>query len=303
MTKRGLRVFGVVAVMLVLAAGIALSAGRQTSAARRQMNFPHAFHVKDQSLNCEVCHTKAAASTTGADDLLPRHEQCNDCHDVNSADGCKKCHLAAKPVLSERITGYSAKFDHQRHLSKGKLNCDDCHKDLDGPLPGHLAGHLPKMDDCVSCHNKKMVKVDCNVCHLATDDLKPKNHKLDWTHLHGASASAADATCDLCHQTDYCQKCHNGDPTFSPHPRNYVTRHGHDAHLADTQCSVCHDDRSFCNACHRQMNVLPVGHFKPGWVTPDGGHHTDEAGADLESCIACHDSPNQTPVCARCHKK
>jgi hypothetical protein len=274
---------------------------RETSAARRQLIFPHDFHAKDQAIACDVCHKNARIGVTGRDDLLPGHSVCADCHDVQAATDCGKCHLQAKPQLSPRIEEYSSKFNHALHTGPAKLECTVCHMNLDSTLAPEQVGHLPRMADCMTCHQTRGVKTECSVCHVPSDQLKPRDHQLSWLTMHGAPASENDKQCTLCHKTDYCQKCHNGDPTSSPHPRDYMARHGQDAHLADLECSVCHDTRSFCVECHRRLNVLPSSHFKPGWVTTDGGDHTTEAGFDLENCMACHDTPNQTPVCARCH--
>jgi hypothetical protein len=289
----------VIVVFLAVAVAAAAYAGK-TSADRRELKFSHKLHT-DNNLDCQACHD-AAKSAAGTDDLLPKHANCADCHDVQAADNCKMCHLNAAPKLSARITSYSVKFSHDKHLG-ADLKCTTCHANLDAALSKDRAGHLPVMADCMTCHEQKQAKTDCKVCHLPTDDLKPNDHKLDWTNRHGLFATGSQESCKQCHKTDDCQKCHNGDIVFSPHPRNYVARHGQDAHLSDMNCSVCHDQTSFCNACHRQMNVLPKGHFTANWATPQGGEHADQAAFDLESCIACHDQPNKQPVCARCHQK
>lgn len=290
------------AILLWLAASSTAKTVGQTSAQRRELNFSHQQHASDAGMECAQCHA-AAKSASGTDDLLPGHSVCTECHDVNAADGCKLCHQNAAPKLSKRMTASSPIFSHQLHIEKGKLQCAVCHADLDGVLLPEQAGHLPKMSDCMTCHTREHVKNDCKVCHLPSDDLVPANHKLEWTSRHGIEANT-DESCNACHTTDACLKCHNGDPLFNPHPRNYMARHGQDAHLSDISCSVCHEERDFCNDCHRQMNILPAGHFRPGWIGgPEGGDHAERAQFDLESCMACHDAPGQNPVCARCHGK
>jgi hypothetical protein len=291
------------AAVYVLYAAVAAPARTvgQTSAQMRELNFSHSQHV-EAGLECSKCHA-AQTSTSGTDDLLPGHSVCVECHDVTKADNCKTCHQASSPKLSTRITSPSPIFSHERHLSKGKLKCADCHANLDSVLLAGQTAHVPRMADCLSCHTRQHVKAECRTCHLPTDDLTPADHKLDWVHAHGAVANS-DESCNLCHGADHCLRCHNGDPVFNPHPRNYISRHGQDAHLSDIECSVCHDARDFCVSCHRRLNVLPAGHFKPNWVNrEDGGEHATEAAFDLESCMACHDVPGQQPVCARCHAK
>jgi hypothetical protein len=304
MNHRGLRIlrlsFAVLGVALAAWAALSAPLKGTTSAERRLLHFSHKLHV-DNSVECDACHA-AKTSIMGTDDLLPRHDACKTCHEVTAAAECSKCHVTSAPTLSERITKYSAKFSHERHLDKAKLACKDCHAELDAPLHGEQVGHLPKMRECMACHEQRRVKTDCQICHQPGDDLRPATHKLEWTHRHGGMANT-EQDCNLCHKTDDCLRCHNGDPLFNPHPRDYASRHGQDAHLSDLSCSVCHDQRDFCNACHRQMNVLPVGHFRANWVGPDGGEHRGAAESDLESCMACHDAPGTEPVCARCHHK
>jgi hypothetical protein len=303
MTKRNLIIMFCAAIIAALLFGTITSAKEhkgQTSAAKRHLNFPHGFHVTDQAIACDVCHP-AKTSKSGRDALLPGHSVCSQCHDVEAKTDCNKCHLDATPTLSTPDTTYSPKFNHALHIDKAKLDCGTCHTNLDSTLRYEQAAHLPKMADCKTCHETRGVKAECSTCHLPQDELKPRDHQLTWLNSHGIAASDNEKQCALCHKTDYCQKCHNGDPTFSLHPRDYMARHGQDAHLADLQCSICHDNRSFCVECHRRLNVLPVSHFKPGWVTPDGGDHTTEAPFDLENCMSCHDTPNQSPVCAQCH--
>lgn len=272
-----------------------------TAAAARGLIFDHAFHRTDAELECAACHA-ATTSTTGKDDLLPGHGQCGDCHGVDDTDECSMCHLADEPGLSPRVREFSPKFNHEVHIAQGKITCDACHTDLDAPLPPEQVGHLPMMSQCMTCHDQKRVTNECAACHLPTEDLEPADHKLNWEFLHGISASTSQEECALCHSVaEDCQACHNGDEVSSPHPRNYVSTHGLDAHLSDIACGVCHEQRDFCNECHRSFNVLPADHFRPGWVTASGGDHSDQATFDLESCMSCHETPNQEPVCAQCH--
>ena len=272
-----------------------------TSAAARGLNFPHEFHRVDVELECAACHA-AKASTTGRDDLLPGHDQCSDCHAMDEPDDCSICHLSDEPELSPRLQKFSPKFSHEYHSVEGKLACNACHTDLDGFLSLEQVGHLPDMAQCMTCHEQSHVSNACAECHLPTDDLEPANHKLNWMNLHGSFASASQDECALCHSVaEDCQACHNGDEVSMPHPNNYVSTHGFDAHLSDMTCGVCHDQRDFCNECHRSLNILPADHFRGGWVTASGGVHSEEAKFDLESCMSCHEAPEQEPICALCH--
>lgn len=299
----------VVALLMLTVAQARKTPAPQTSAERRGLRFSHGQHT-EAGAECAKCHN-AKASQDGWDDLLPGHKQCSECHDVQAADQCKTCHLSDKPEAGPRITRFSPRFGHVRHLEKGGLACDACHTKLDEPLDGARAGHLPHMPECMECHNQKLVKNDCAVCHLPADQLRPRDHTLNWIYKHGVTAAGErDEACNICHGTQQtrvmqCETCHQGDAISSPHPRDYVTRHGADAHLSDVQCSSCHEQRDFCVSCHRANNLVPPNHFPASrWANrQDGGDHTSQASFDLEGCMACHDVSGQDPVCAQCHGK
>ncbi len=120
------------AALLLVVATSAKPEAAKTAAELRNLNFPHQLH-ETQGLGCDACHTKAAASTTGADDLLPGHPQCQDCHEVTDAKNCGMCHRG-EPGAGPRVSAYSPKFSHQRHIEAGKLGCTVCHANLDQPL-------------------------------------------------------------------------------------------------------------------------------------------------------------------------
>lgn len=292
--------------LLVLSIQIPNALGRKwqrvTSAETRQLKFDHAFHKTNAGLACDACHASASKSGTGRDDLLPAHAQCTDCHSVDKPGECRVCHFSDTPSLSPRVSGYSPKFSHQRHVGPAAIQCEVCHKDLDSKYESTLAGHFPNMAACMDCHRERLVSNECSKCHEPTENLVPADHRNDWMRLHGLASAESEARCATCHNiAEDCQGCHQGDPIVNPHPRDYVFKHGQDAHLSDLRCGTCHEERSFCNECHTAMNILPANHFRPGWVTASGGKHADEAQFDLESCMACHETHGRQPICARCH--
>lgn len=277
------------------------------SAEARHLKFSHAFHLDEAGAACADCHEAASTSKSGEDDLLPTHAECAKCHSVDDQNQCSMCHLDANPVGSPRVSGYSAKFNHELHAGQAELECNVCHQDLDGKLDAATAGHFPTMTACMQCHTDKLVANDCSRCHEPDDELRPRDHHNDWVRLHGMTAADGEDKCNQCHTATSiagdCQSCHAGDQIVHPHvhPRNYVFRHGQDAHLSDMRCATCHEQRDFCAECHTAMNVLPAGHYRPGWLTATGGEHGQEAEFDLESCMSCHDRPHESPVCATCH--
>ncbi|MBL0060703.1 MAG: cytochrome c3 family protein [bacterium] len=266
--------------------------------------FKHSVHVTDNNLECTYCHVGADKSTKGMDNLMPQLAVCADCHGTEDIAN-KGVHLAfAVDGFLGIENDYRPAFPHQRHLENAKLECTTCHANLDEPLTDGREMHAPMMSECMDCHAKRSVAMECNTCHLPGEELKPDNHTAMWKQEHGIESASANANCTMCHQSGTkldCQACHQGDAVINPHPRNYMSSHGQDAHMSDMRCGTCHEQRSFCLDCHRDMNILPADHFRAGFVTSTGGTHGDAAEFDLESCMSCHDTPNAEPTCARCH--
>jgi len=264
---------------------------------------PPAFkHGQHTDLDCAHCHSGVANSVAGTDNLLPTWNACSECH--SEADVANKGIALGEQkdgFVFKYIADYSPIFRHKRHLENAKLECAACHTNLD-----EAVNHFPRMADCMKCHSERAVAMECNTCHLPGERLKPENHNVLWVQRHGGASMDLNANCTMCHASGSdldCQSCHQGDAVINPHPRNFLNSHGQDAHLSDMRCGTCHEQRSFCLDCHRDMNVLPNDHFRPGFVTPNGGTHGESAEFDLESCMSCHDTPNSEPTCARCHAK
>jgi hypothetical protein len=266
--------------------------------------FSHGYHTDEVGMKCAECHV-VDASVSGHDNLLPEWSVCAACHEQNDLSG-KGIRLKGETegFATIRIAEYLPKFNHERHVKKVGLDCAICHVGLDDARSALSKAPLPDMATCVNCHTERVVTTECNVCHMPEDKLKPADHNVMWIQQHGIASNISSANCAMCHQSGSerdCQSCHNGDAVISPHPHEYLSTHGHDAHLSDMRCGVCHEQRSFCTDCHRDMGILPADHFRAGFVTSDGGTHGMSAEFDLESCMSCHDVPNQEPVCARCH--
>jgi len=266
--------------------------------------FKHDAHI-EQGISCAQCHVGVETSVKGTDNLMPMWSVCSDCHAAEDVAN-KGVALGEQKdgFIYKTVTDYSPIFRHQRHIEQAKLDCNVCHANLDQPAADGKRGHFPMMSDCMECHEQRSVHRECKTCHLPGEKLTPDDHTLTWDQRHGLASTAPDAQCMMCHVSGTkldCQACHQGDAVLNPHPRNYLRSHGQDAHLSDFRCGTCHEQRSFCVDCHRDMNILPADHFRSGFLTPDGGTHGESAEFDLESCMSCHDTPNNEPTCARCH--
>jgi len=55
------------------------------------IKFSHSLH--SELVECADCHSTVAESISLNDRLLPNHDNCVDCHDVEDDNECKTCHI------------------------------------------------------------------------------------------------------------------------------------------------------------------------------------------------------------------
>ncbi len=278
--------------------------------AESELTFSHKTHVIENDVECVTCHAAAENSTSGKDNLLPDMEVCSNCHDVESEDNCSMCHANVEnAAAAKRVTNYSILFPHKSHLAAG-LKCQTCHSQVaqQTTVEPYV---LPQMAFCVDCHKSKNVSTTCQTCHTPQENLVPTNHGPNFLHVHGDLASLPKQNvrtienCGLCHATNFCEKCHEGDNLDrTSHPLNYAFTHSLDARGKEHTCTTCHTDRSFCADCHTQYLVMPQNHTL-GWAIPNvGGRHVIEAQTDLGNCLSCHEqNAEQTCQKSGCHLK
>ena len=274
------------------------------------VRFDHQYHIQDEEIECETCHTEATTSATGADNLFPDHDACSDCHDPDDDDGCGDCHTNTDdPSGFPEIVKYSTLFSHKMHNEKG-LNCEDCHSVV-AKKTYVLPYELPDMANCMDCHDERNASLECESCHMEGEELRPGSHTPNFLHNHSDIAQMAadevsgDMSCTTCHSVNYCQDCHQGfNLDRMTHPLNYVATHSLEAQGKQKDCTSCHVDQQFCMDCHNMNHVMPHNHTA-GWALPsptDGGRHRTEAQNDLDNCRSCHEA-NAPLVCgnAGCH--
>jgi predicted CXXCH cytochrome family protein len=184
--------------------------------------FSHRFHLK-LKLECTQCHAAAIRSSSVDDNLLPGKEVCLPCHkDVtippppktpvahfSHATHLKLGNIA--PVLARAIdsnTYLSPPGDLRAHLN-GASPCTACHRGLevsDRVTPAAL----PRMADCLVCHNQIDPPDSCEFCHAKSMNLKPANHTPDFLDSHSRKSAVFDkASCAVCHGRKFtCLGCH-----------------------------------------------------------------------------------------------
>jgi hypothetical protein len=266
------------------------------------IKFSHSLH--SDLVECADCHTSVGESTSLKDRLLPNHESCKSCHDVDDEKNCNTCHLndnyeALKQTESELI------FNHKIHIIQ-KMNCTDCHKGLDKVDYSFESSEVfPSMEICSACHNEvKIASNACESCHISTFNLLPQNHRSnDYLRSHKFLAWEANANCMMCHNNTTCQDCHVAttgitetnlpDDFYSPYmpsnsidgskqqvilkvhgDLNYRYSHGIDAQGKTTECQTCHQIETFCANCHKSENrdfaiggIVPSSHLMPNFKT------------------------------------
>jgi len=303
------------------------------------INFSHQFHA--DFADCTDCHSAVEESTSLNDRLLPTHDDCASCHEVDDENECATCH---KNEIYEPLIQNKSKllFNHKDHI-KRDLECTDCHKDFTAiDYSVEAEQKVPPMEFCVSCHNPENIAPNyCENCHISTANLKPQNHITDnFIRDHKYLANSIDANCMMCHDNSTCQECHvatttiteknTPDDFYEPympsqgidgnkqqtigrvHELNYRFYHGIDAKSKAKDCQTCHQFESFCANCHNSDEadfsiggVAPLSHLDPNFKTigvgSGGGEHAILASRDIERCAACHDVQGGDPVCITCH--
>jgi hypothetical protein len=253
------------------------------------IKFSHKLH-KDVT-DCETCHTAVKTSKSLNNRLMPNHDNCKDCHDVNDEKSCNTCHYkdVNEPLIQNKT---ELIFNHSEHINGQKLKCETCHKGVGEVEYAEDAPQVfPAMETCYSCHTGNHVKGvavvapnACETCHISTADLKPQSHKsLSFISTHKFEARKFNANCVMCHDNASCQECHTSTTMitqqntskdfyrpYSPsnsgtgiqqqqitrvHNLNYVYTHGMDAKGKTAECQSCHETESFCVSCHQGKNA------------------------------------------------
>ena len=325
---RGRRRFGSLLWIVTTLAFLAGCAGlkqvfTRADAGPEGIRFPHAFHISTQQLDCKDCHT------LGADKALynlPTHAVCLSCHNVtNQAKPdatCLKCHVAmpepytaaieekasqaVSRYLIERYQAGPVNFDHNAHKTQ---DCDTCHAGIKKSSRASQS-HLPQMAFCMSCHNSVTAPSECQVCHpsMPVPYDRPEQlarlafpHPVGWERTHGNMARQTGEDCQLCHEQQTCENCHQTRP-----PEDHAgiswnnSLHGRKALMDRERCAACHTQVT-CERCH---SVAPPSHT-PGFLNPldpfansEGiRRHSLMGKAELRACLTCHEFQNDCSVC------
>ena len=291
------------------------------------IKFSHKVH--NGNAECTDCHTAVPDSKSLNDRLLPNHDACGNCHDVEDEKNCTTCHYENKfePLIQKKS---ELVFNHSFHVKDQKLECVKCHSGIwNVDYAFQSDSSYPQMETCYSCHNNTSVAVNtCESCHTSTADLKPESHKsASFISTHKFEARSFNANCVMCHDNASCQECHTAttmitekntakdfyvpySPSNSTNPmkKQQITRvhsldyrftHGIDAKGKTAECQSCHEVETFCASCHQSKEadfslggITPVSHLQPDFMTIGVG-----SGGGEHAVLARRDIES----CASCH--
>lgn len=293
------------------------------------IKFSHKLH--SELTDCKSCHSAVLKSISLSDRLLPNHENCKECHDVEDDTNCSTCHFEEKyePLTQSKS---ALIFNHKFHVVEKNMDCQTCHKGFENvAYSSELSNPNPMMEDCYTCHNDKSIAANaCESCHISTANLIPQNHKsVDFISSHKFAAKSIEANCQMCHDinNNSCQECHVAttgitesnleDDFYQPyapsryidgarrqqimraHELNYRFVHGIDAKNNTSECQSCHQIETFCGSCHQSKDrdfalggILPTSHLKTNFVTIGVG-----TGGGEHSTLARRDIES----CVSCH--
>lgn len=161
---------------------------------------------------------------------------------------CLSCHYDLRTVSPKG----DLQIPHKAHVQVLKMKCVECH--------GYLVHekspegkHLPRMSDCMKCHDGDIADNACTACH--TEKAAPDTHRAkDWTSVHATAAALPGAECADCHGfTDkWCADCHSRRP--SSHGKDWRKTHGESV-AKRRNCESCHA-ADFCVRCHGEVPQL-----------------------------------------------
>ena len=160
-------------------------------------SFSHTAHVEEFELECDSCHSGIFAMQKGAATAnknftmasFKEGKYCGSCHNgddaFDSSTQCESCHYppTEKIVFTQPVK--SVVFDHKIHVTKAKLSCESCHKEVFTMKRGTVEGEqLVFSDDprekrkyletlhnkfCGTCHDSSQAfgyLTRCTVCHI-----------------------------------------------------------------------------------------------------------------------------------------
>ncbi len=166
------------AALLAAAAGALVLAGAAPPAPVQPFKFSHKVHAGDAHIGCTACHAYAERGPVAG---VPSMARCQGCHKFVKEDkdnaqldqelkALRKVLDEGKPVEWARVHRVPdhVYFTHQRHVVTAKLECKECHGEVEKMDAVRQVSPLT-MGWCLECHkkpqNKDKAPTDCWACH------------------------------------------------------------------------------------------------------------------------------------------
>ncbi|MCS6912986.1 MAG: cytochrome c3 family protein [Myxococcales bacterium] len=271
------------------------------------LRFSHAQHLA-QKIDCVFCHDQVEQSVSSRDNLLPKEETCETCHNIDHDDPFKKTKAAAAhcaachpgfptapgpgvpapgPALEALVKKVvlpapNIKFNHQIHLRQ-RIACERCHGDL-RKVELATRDHLPRMATCLGCHNDGLLSA------AAAPEGGPKRR-----------ASPRCGTCHLLQQDGTIQVRYDsgllipsGNWKGDAHGIEFKREHRAVARSEPAYCASCHR-QDWCQQCHNGI-VKPMDFHGNDYVS----RHQLDARRNEPNCAGCH---RRQTFCIGCHER
>ena len=150
-----------------------LSKGRISYRAVRQpIAYSHFVHTHEkQQLPCKACHRGVESKYSAT---IPTVKICSNCHLEPKGKTEKELNMIKtyiepeRPIVWRRLFAVPdyVFFSHRLHVVRGKIDCQTCHGPMDlRRSPPSRPLRVLTMNDCMDCHRRRHVSVDCNICH------------------------------------------------------------------------------------------------------------------------------------------
>ncbi len=134
------------------------------------LHFDHKRHV-DEGVACTDCHSRATNAAKAGHPLLKACLLCHNEPKGESSDEAKLREFIAAGrqvpwVRVNRLPGH-VYFSHEAHVTRGQMDCAECHGDMKGRTTSTVASQIDHLDmrACMECHEQRGAANDCITCH------------------------------------------------------------------------------------------------------------------------------------------
>ena len=153
-------------VLILFIGAVFLASSGRAKGEKQPIAFSHKIHAGENKIACEYCHSYARRAAVAG---IPSVQRCMGCHKITAA---------GKPEVQKLQNHWNKKqsiqwakvtsmpdfvfFEHWPHVRAG-VKCQMCHgpiETMEETQPTSLI-----MSECLACHRKEKVSIDCVICH------------------------------------------------------------------------------------------------------------------------------------------